>query len=295
MKIGLCFPYWSHTAPTREFFLQWCRAVDTGPFSSISCGERIGGPSVEMTATLAAAAVVTERVRIVPTLYIAPMHQAVWMAKHAATLDVLSGGRVSVTLGVGGGGKDYTAMEVESGPLQARMEAQVGVMRRVWAGEPPYPGTIPVAPEPLQRGGLPIFAGVMRPKAIARAAHWADGVFSWSGNGERDQIAAQLEQVRAAWEAAGRDAAPRCIAGFWFSLLGDGGAGLRSHVAEYVGMHDAVVGEKMAATMTRSTQEAICKALDDYEELGVEECLLNLTTRDPGEVDRIAELVTRRG
>ncbi len=295
MKIGLCFPYWSHEAPTRDFFLRWCSAVDSGPFSSISCGERIGGPSVEMTATLAAAAVVTRRVRIVPTLYIAPMHQAVWMAKHAATLDVLSEGRVSVTLGVGGGGKDYTAMEVEPGPLQARMEEQVAVMRRVWRGEAPYPGTIPVAPQPVQAGGPPVFAGVMRPKAIARAARWADGVFSWSGNGQRSELAAQLDQVRAGWQAAGRDGAPRCIAGFWFSLRDDGGESLRSHVAEYVGMHDAVVGQKMAETMTRFTPDAIREALDDYEALGVEECLLNLTNRDLAEIDRIAELVVARG
>lgn len=295
MKIGLCFPYWSHQAPTRDFYLRWCRSVDDGPFSSISCGERIGGPSVEMSATLAAAAIVTRRVRIVPTLYIAPMHQAVWMAKHAATLDVLSEGRVSVTLGVGGGGKDYTAMEVEPGPMQARMEEQVAVMRRVWRGEAPYPGTLPVAPEPVQPGGPPVFAGVMRPKAVARAARWADGVFSWSGNGERDELAAQLEQVRKAWEAAGRDTPPRCIAGFWLSLLGDGGEQLRGYVAEYVGVHDAAVGRLMAEKMTRFTPDAVREALDGYEALGVEECLLSVTHRDLAEVDRIAELVAARG
>ncbi len=295
MKIGLCFPYWSHQAPTRDFFLRWYRAVDEGPFSSISCGERIGGPSVEMTAALAAAAAVTRRVRIVPTLYIAPMHQAVWMAKHAATLDVLSEGRVSLTIGVGGGGKDYTAMEVAPGPLQARMEAHVAVMRRVWQGEAPAPGTVPVGPEPVQPGGPPVFAGVMRPKAIARAARWADGVFSWSGNGERTELAAQLEQVHKAWEAAERDEAPRCIAGFWLSLQGDGGESLRNHVAEYVGMHDASIGRKMAETMTRFTPDAVREALDGYEALGVEECLLNLTNRDLAEVDRIAELVAGRG
>ena len=101
MDIGVCLPYMERDLD-RERIQAWCRAIDDGPFSSLSCGERITGYTIEMRTTLAFAAAVTERVRIVPSLYVLPMHSAVWAAKEIATLDVLSGGRVTVTVGVGG-------------------------------------------------------------------------------------------------------------------------------------------------------------------------------------------------
>jgi alkanesulfonate monooxygenase SsuD/methylene tetrahydromethanopterin reductase-like flavin-dependent oxidoreductase (luciferase family) len=296
MQIGLCFPYWSPSQPpTRELFLGWCRLVDEGPFSSLSCGERVCGPSVEMSATLAAAAGLTSRVRIVPTLYVMPMHQAVWVAKHAATLDVISDGRVTVTVGVGGGARDHRAMDATAEKAHSRMEQQVATMRRVWRGEAPFEGGLPVGPAPVQPGGPAVLAGVMRPRAIARAARWADGVYSWSGNGEREEIAAQLEWVRAAWEKAGRDDAPRRVAGFWFSLAPEGDRRLREFVRGYIGLHDERVAERQAARMTRTTPDAVNEALDVYQELGVEECMLNAGTRDLVEVEKLAELVAGRG
>ena len=101
MKIGFCFPY-TQEDMSRETMLEWFRRIDEGPFSTISCGERIVGPSVDMMALLAAAAAVTHRVRIVPTLYVLPMHSAIKVAKHAATLDLISNGRTTITVGVGG-------------------------------------------------------------------------------------------------------------------------------------------------------------------------------------------------
>ena len=76
MKIGLCFPY-TQEALDRDVILEWFRRVDEGPFSTLSCGERMIGTSVDMMALLGAAAAVTSRVRIVPTLYVLPMHPAI--------------------------------------------------------------------------------------------------------------------------------------------------------------------------------------------------------------------------
>ena len=97
MDVGICFPYMERDL-SRDVALAWFRAVDEGPFSSLSCGERITGYTVEMVTTLGAAAAVTERVRIVPTLYVLPMHSAVRAAKEIATLrkrvnDLALGGR----------------------------------------------------------------------------------------------------------------------------------------------------------------------------------------------------------
>ena len=295
MKVGLCFPYYSKTEPTRDVMLSWFRRVDQGPFSSISCGERIVGPCVEMSATLAAAAAVTERIRIIPTLYVMPMHPAAWVAKHAATLDVLSGGRVTITVGVGGRDHDYRCMERSRSKLLSRMEQEVAAVRRLWAGEVPFEGTEPIGPRPLQPGGPPIIAGVMAPRAIRRSANWADGVYSWSGNGERAEIAPQIEGVRKAWGEAGRDRPPTHLAGFWYSLAPDSQRRLRQYVYDYVRLGGHKFAEAMANQMTRSTPDAVRAALDAYEELGVDECLLNAVTRDLAEIDNLAEVLAKRG
>jgi alkanesulfonate monooxygenase SsuD/methylene tetrahydromethanopterin reductase-like flavin-dependent oxidoreductase (luciferase family) len=113
MDVGICLPYMKRGL-TRETLLGFARAIEAGPFASLSCGERITGPTVDLPTTLAAAAAVTSRVRIVPTLYVLPLHDAVKAAKEIATLDVLSGGRVEVTVGVGGRPKDYRAVSPKS-------------------------------------------------------------------------------------------------------------------------------------------------------------------------------------
>jgi alkanesulfonate monooxygenase SsuD/methylene tetrahydromethanopterin reductase-like flavin-dependent oxidoreductase (luciferase family) len=295
MKIGLCFPYCSKERElTRERMLAWFRYVDEGPFSSITCGERIIGPTVEMSATLAAAAAVTERVGIVPTLYVLPMHSGTWVAKHAATLDVLSGGRVTVTVGVGGRKQDYQAMGTSFGRRQARIAEEVAVMRQVWRGEPPFDGNGTVGPRPVQPGGPPILAGVMGPKSIARAATWADGVYSWSGNGERKELASQLALVRASWTEAGRDRPPRQVAGFWFCLAADAARRLQQYVFDYVSGHGEGLARAYSRLMTRATPDAVREALDICEELGVEECILNPVTRDLAEIENLLEVLAKR-
>ena len=76
MKVGVCLPYMK-PGLDRATLLGWARAIEAGPFDAISCGERVTGPTVSLGATMAAAAAVTQRVRIVPTLYVLPMHDAV--------------------------------------------------------------------------------------------------------------------------------------------------------------------------------------------------------------------------
>src|SRR5690625_7748923 len=109
MKISLCLPYLGAELD-RATMLHWMKVADQGPFHSLSCGERIVGPTLEMRTVLGAAAAVTERVRIVPSLYVLPMHNAGWAAKEIATLDRLSGGRVTVCVGVGGRGEAFQAV-----------------------------------------------------------------------------------------------------------------------------------------------------------------------------------------
>ncbi len=294
MKIGLCFPYTQEDI-SRDSMLEWFRRVDEGPFSTISCGERMIGSSVDMMATIAAAAAVTKRVRIVPTLYVLPMHPAIKVAKHAATLDLISGGRTTITVGIGGRVHDYMCMEKEPVRRYAKMDEQVAQIRRIWAGEIPFEGAEPIGPALVQPGGPPILAGVTGPKGIARAAKWADGIYSWSGNGVAEEMKEQQERVMNAWQDAGRDTAPERVAGFWYCLAPNADEKLKAYVYKYIKVMGDEIAKWMASMVDRSTPDAVRASLDAYEELGVEECWLNTATSELAELDGLLEVMEKRG
>jgi len=279
----------------RSTTLDWCRAVDAGPFATLSCGERITSYSQEMRVVLSAAAALTERVRIMPTLYVLPMHSAVWAAKEIATLDVLAAGRVGVTVGVGAREQDYRAVGVPFRNRHQRLDEQVAVMRRVWSGEPPFPGVEPVGPTPLQRGGPPLYAGAMGRKAIRRAAEWADGVYGFSMNASVEPVREQFRLARCAWEEAGRDAPPRLMNGFWYSLADDSAANLERYVVEYLRVAGESAARAVARTMVASNPDAILGAIDAMQEQGCDELFLVPATLEIAEVERMGELLERRG
>src|SRR5690606_25157960 len=186
--------------------LEWARRIDAGPFSTIAAGERLAYPNTEMLTTLAAAAAVTERVRIATTVTVLPLHATGLVAKQLATIDVLSGGRLSVGVGVGGREEDYRAAGAEASfPKRLRrMEEQVAVLRRLWAGEAAIPGVLPIGPRPLRAGGPELLAGSLMPKSIARAARWADGLCGFSFAPDPKEIRSAFATAREAWSTAGR-------------------------------------------------------------------------------------------
>jgi alkanesulfonate monooxygenase SsuD/methylene tetrahydromethanopterin reductase-like flavin-dependent oxidoreductase (luciferase family) len=294
MNVGVCLPYMEREL-NREILLTWCRAIDQGPFESLTVGERITSYTIEMRTMLGAAAAITERVRIVPSLYVLPMHSAVWAAKEIATLDLLSGGRVTVTVGVGGRPMDYAAVDADFSRRHIRMDEQVAKMRSIWRGEPALPGQDPVGPAPVQKDGPPILAGTLFPKATRRAAEWADGIYMWSGNGEKNEIEAAIQRVDAAWESANRSTPARKFAGFWCSLAEDAQARTRQYVYDYLKVLSPELASNMSKAMNRTTPDAINRSLDAMEELGCEETFLVPTTCDIADIEALSELVAKRG
>ncbi len=295
MKIGICLPYMK-AGISREDYLAWFRAVDEGPFHSISCGERVHGPTYDMRVLLSAAAIATRRVEITPTLYVLPMHSAVQVAKEVATLDILSGGRVNkLAVGYGGRDKDYQAVGASFQGRYGRMDRQVETLRRVWRGEEIVAGGGSIGPgmssprEPL------LLAGAMGPKSIERCAQWADGLYAWSGNGEQVELENTFNMADAAWERAGRTAPPYRLGGFWYTLADDGQRRLYDYVYEYLAIAGDEIATMMAESVGRSSADAVMAALDNAEAAGCEEVFMVPATADLSEVERLTELLSQRG
>lgn len=292
MQIGMTLPAMARGFD-RETLLAWCRGIDAGPFSSLAYGERVSYFNADMRTVLGAAAVLTERVRIVPSLYVLPMHPVAQVAKEVATLDVLSGGRVTLAVGVGGRAHDYRALEASFEGRFARLDAQVAELRRLWSGAPPFEGADPIGPAPLQTGGPPIWAGAMGPKSLRRVAHWADGVAGFSLAGDPQEVSRAFEAAELAWQEAGRAERPRRVSGFWYAL-GDGARDrLRSYAIDYLGIFGDSVARAIAHTLRVDSVEVFRESVAAIEALGCDELLLVPTSADPAELDRTLAALDR--
>ena len=278
----------------RDAILAWCRGIDAGPFASLACGERITFHNLEMRALLAAAAALTTRVRIVPALYVLPMHPVALVAKEVATLDVLSGGRVTVCVGVGGREQDYRALGAPFAQRFAALDAQVAELRRLWSCEPAFEGAPAIGPECVQKGGPPIWSGAMGPRSLARAARWADAVMGFATTGDPAEATRGFAAVDAAWQAAGRAARAPRITGFWYGL----GPGAEERLQRYVFDYLRVFGERgakaMAAKQRVHSTQAFRDALDELEAQGCDELILTPCEADPALLERTCEALAAR-
>jgi alkanesulfonate monooxygenase SsuD/methylene tetrahydromethanopterin reductase-like flavin-dependent oxidoreductase (luciferase family) len=279
IDVGMALPTMARRYD-RATTLEWCRGIDAGPFSSVSCGERITYHNQEVLVTNAAAAALTERVRVFVNLVVGPLHPTALLAKQLATLDVLAGGRLTVGLGVGGREGDYRAAESAFTRRHARLDAQVEGLRRAWAGEP-LDGDDPVGPPPVQPGGPPLLAGAMGPKALARAAAWADGISGFSLGADPGELKGAADAAERAWAAAGRDERPRLVSGCFFALgLDDAPEVLAAFAYEYLAVFGERAARAMAATATVATPARLRQAVDDAAAAGYDEFILVPATTD---------------
>jgi alkanesulfonate monooxygenase SsuD/methylene tetrahydromethanopterin reductase-like flavin-dependent oxidoreductase (luciferase family) len=294
MKIGLALP--TMVAGTdRDALLEWMRRIDAGPFSVLGCGERVTYTNLDMMSVLAAAASITDRVLLEATVSVLPMHSAVHVAKQAATIDVLSGGRFVLGVGIGGRDDDYRSYDAPTTRKHARLDEQVACIRRTWRGLPPFDGAAAVGPAPVRPGGPPILAGVMGPKAMARASRWSDGLAGFDLAGDPTGIDRTFRAFESAWRDAGRDGRPFLQTSFWFGL-GDGAAErVHDYAYNYLQIFGDDAARSMAALATASSPGAVLDRLKAIADTGADEVILVSTTNDPDEVSRAVDVVTSFG
>lgn len=268
----------------------WCQAVDEGPFHALAVGERIGFDNLEMHTTLTFAAAATERIRLASTLTILPMYATAWAAKSLATLDVVSGGRLDLVVGVGGRRHDYDRAERSFAGRHQRLDDQVAELRRIWAG-----GDVdgePVGPAPVQSGGPPIFASAMGPKSTARAARWADGNMGFSLAPDTDDHETSIRTMVDAWAAAGRVERPYVSTSFWYSL-GDGAAAeLDGYARRYLGIFGDEAAAMMASMCSAAGAEATLASIERCRAAGMDELYLVPTSSDPDHLSELIDLIT---
>jgi alkanesulfonate monooxygenase SsuD/methylene tetrahydromethanopterin reductase-like flavin-dependent oxidoreductase (luciferase family) len=284
VKVGINGPYMSGT--TRGSLLEWFRRVDQGPFDTICTGERVLWPQIEEHAFLAAAAAVTNRVRVMSNIMILAMHPPVLLAKRAASIDVISGGRFVLGIGAGGREEDYYAAGSDFENRWRRIDDAVATLRRIWAGEPPWEGApAPVGPAPVQPGGPPLFTSASGPRALRRAAKWADGWLGANMTVQLEPLKAEVKTHVDAWERAGRSERPYLVNSLWYALGDNAKQRLDDAATGYIGLPPG--SPTPFGDLPVHSPDGVRMAVNNCREAGFDELIFIPLSDDLGELDRL--------
>jgi alkanesulfonate monooxygenase SsuD/methylene tetrahydromethanopterin reductase-like flavin-dependent oxidoreductase (luciferase family) len=270
----------------------WAREADARGFSSLGTLDRLVYPNYEPLIAPAAAAAVTERIRLATGILIAPLRlNTALLAKQAASVDALSGGRLVLGLAVGGREDDFEAGGASFGDRGERFERQLDEIKRIWAGEESgFAG--PVGPPVVSEGGPTLVVGGHVEASLRRAARHADG---WIAGGiPPDQFRPMAERLDEAWAAEGREGSPRKMGLAYFSL----GQQATQNADKYLKHYYAITGEETAAAIAGSaatSKEMVRGYLAAFEEAGCDELILFPCSSDPEQVALLAEAAGVKG
>jgi alkanesulfonate monooxygenase SsuD/methylene tetrahydromethanopterin reductase-like flavin-dependent oxidoreductase (luciferase family) len=261
----------------------WAKRAEDAGFSTLGTVGRLAYPGVNDTVALAAAAGATSRIGLFTNVLLAPVWPPVLLAKEAAGIDGVSGGRLTLGLGIGAREDDFVAEGYPAKGLGKRLDADLEVYHSVWKGEPVGGGDNPAVPTGTRP--VPLLFGGMAPASFNRLAKWGQG---WVAPSVAPEVAAQgFDATRAAWKAAGRDGEPRLV-GINYVALGDPEKGL-ANVHDYYSVSPAFLD--MVTAATNQSADQLRETVKKFAALGIDELILNPGTDDLDEIERIAEVV----
>jgi alkanesulfonate monooxygenase SsuD/methylene tetrahydromethanopterin reductase-like flavin-dependent oxidoreductase (luciferase family) len=287
MQIGIGLP---NVIPgtAGRVILDWARHAEERGFSSLATLDRIVYPNYDTLITLAAVGAVTRRIGLLTDVLLAPTRNPILLAKEAASVDQLSGGRLTLGVGVGGREDDFVAAEQDFHTRGRRWDAALPLIHRAWDGEPVAGNDKAIGPKPVH-GRVPLLIGGNSDEAVERTVRWGTG---WTaGGGGPDQAAPFLARIRAAWQAAGRAGQPRFVALAYFALGPDAGSTGPAYLHDYYGTAPWV--EHVVNGMLR-TPEALQGAAARFAEVGFDELIFMPTVATADQVALLADTVLNR-
>jgi alkanesulfonate monooxygenase SsuD/methylene tetrahydromethanopterin reductase-like flavin-dependent oxidoreductase (luciferase family) len=298
MRIGVGLPAGVPGA-SGQLVIEWARRADMGPFSSLGVVDRLAYNSHESLMALAAAAAVTHRVRLATTIIIGPLRNTTILAKEAASLAVLSGGRLVLGLAVGARQDDYTAAGVPYRSRGKRLTEQLADLRDYWEAIGPQllhgmPSQSGMATEAAvmgrvdrQAAEIPVLIGGLSDQTFARVARYADGYVH--GGGSPRAFARAADRARAAWHDAGRPGKPQLWAQGYYALGDDAVEAGVHYLRDYYAFTGPFVERIVAGLLT--TPQALAQFMRGYQEAGCDELILFPAVADIAQLDRLAAVI----
>jgi alkanesulfonate monooxygenase SsuD/methylene tetrahydromethanopterin reductase-like flavin-dependent oxidoreductase (luciferase family) len=275
VKVGIGLPSTIPGTPGGTL-VEWARRADAGPFSSVAVLDRLVYDSIEPFTALAAAAAVTERVRLATMIAIGPLRSPAMLAKQAVSVDVIAGGRLTLGLGLGARRDDYAVAGVDHHTRGAQLSQELAYLR----GELDSSGMSPGHPE------IEILVGGGSGAAFARMARYGDGYAH--GGGPPRAFGSAATKARAAWRDHERPGEPQ-LWGQGYFAFGDPDRG-----CDYLRDYYAFTGpfaDKIAAGNLTSAR-AVKDFVRGYEAEGCDELILFPAVADLDDLDRLAEVLS---
>jgi probable F420-dependent oxidoreductase len=271
-------------------FRNYCAAVEQLGYDSGWVQESLLGASPQLSPIemMTYAAACTQRLRLGCAVFVSTLHNPVHLARSMATLDQLSGGRIDVAVGTGGGHRPFTAFGMTGDRYVARFTEGLAVMKALWTqprvtfdGEFSRLVDVAMEPKPVQQPHPPVWFGANSEAALRRAVRLGDGFFG-AGASPTDRFAGQVHVVRTALADAGRDPAAFPIAKRLYIGVDDNAGRARDRVnAAIAGMYGRPVPEIEAAAVAGTP--AHCAAEVSRAAAAGAELILFTTLFDPDE------------
>ncbi len=286
MDVGIVVP---NAVPgiAGESLLEWARKAEECGFASVGVIGRTVYPAYEELVTLGAIAGVTQSVRLWSSVLVAPAREPILLAKQAATLDRLSGGRFIMGMGAGMRSDDFVATGARFDNRGDRFDTMLATMHALWRGEPPPEGGAHSVCPPPVRGRVPMYFGTLTNsvRTVRRIARWGEG---YMAVGTPEMVDPIIAAVRDAWKAESRDGEPRIVGATYFSL-GDEEEAERNIHAYYDNFFPEL-GAAAVGAMPRTAKHAK-RVLEHFRDAGYDEFNFSAASADPDQVERLAEAV----
>jgi alkanesulfonate monooxygenase SsuD/methylene tetrahydromethanopterin reductase-like flavin-dependent oxidoreductase (luciferase family) len=276
MDIGIGLPN-TVLGVDRRGIVDWSRRAEQAGFASLGTIDRIAYDNYESLTSLAAAAAVTERVRLTTDILIAPLRPAGLLAKQAATINDISQGRLVLGMAVGGREDDFGAVEADFHSRGKTFDLQLETMTQLWSGDGEFAFGPTSRPSMLIGGSADV--------AYARAARWADG---WTqGGGTPEMFTEGKAKLERAWQAEGRAGKPRTMVLFYYAL----GDGAKEAAQDSLGAYYSFLGEYAQQVVDSAATDAdtLKGYLAAFEEAGADEVICFPASADPAQVELLAE------
>jgi alkanesulfonate monooxygenase SsuD/methylene tetrahydromethanopterin reductase-like flavin-dependent oxidoreductase (luciferase family) len=261
----------------------WARRAEEAGFATLGTTGRVAYPGVMDTVALATAAGATTTIGLLSQVLVATAWPGTLLAKEAASIDGVSGGRLTLGIGVGIREDDFVVPGHGPRDRGARMDRDLATYRSMWAGEP-VPGS-PNAAVPAGGRQVPLLFGAITPAAYRRMAESSDGYIAASVPAALASGA--FDAARAAWQAAGRPGQPRLV-GLNYFALGDPDRG-RADIADYYAATPEY--QDIVVDGVHTDAESLRDAVKQFEALGADELILSPGTDDLDEITRLADIV----
>ncbi|GHJ36660.1 LLM class flavin-dependent oxidoreductase [Streptomyces sp. TS71-3] len=283
MKIGIGIPNQIRNVRA-DVIPEWARRAEAAGFSSLGSVGRVAYPGVMDTVALAAAAGATSRIGLISNVLLGPVWPALMLAKEAQSIDGVSGGRLTLGVGLGGRSDDFVVEGLGPRGTGKRLDQDIETFKSVWRGETPDGCDNPLVPEGSRE--VPLLFGGMVQASYDRVARSGRGYIGASL--PASMVTGAFDGVRAAWKDAGRDGSPYLVAIAYYAVADVEGG--RANVYDYYSTAGAEIAGLISSAASGGA-DAIRKTVGEFEALGADELILNPTGDDLDEIERVAEIV----